>query len=234
MHKPWPKVSSAPVVSQTRGSSAVRGRYAATVSGSRALILTIAGGVVTFATMGLLTLFGPTPLGNAAPGCPVGQVIGVNLLCEPIFGPGDGLAAPPPPINPELPHAPAPPCAPGKVLSGVLCVPDRSAAPPEAAPPPVVAAPHPVKPVIVPRRPAPPRVVPVHRPVPAAPAPPMVPAAPPVELAPVDTPVPLPAPVDEPVTADTPAPAAPPEVSSDCPNQPQPSAVAIEVGVAQS
>jgi hypothetical protein len=195
--------------------------------GTRALILTIVGGAVTFITMGLLTILGPAPVVHATPGCPVGQVVGVDLLCEPIVA-----TAPPPPQ-----------CSPGRMLSGLLCVDDPSARPvsPVASSrvTPVVARSHhfvaaPVvrrSPLVVPRRLAP--VVITSVPVPVRVVPPMVATAPPVMVAPVIEP----APVVEPVVAVTPVSGvstSKPSASSACPTQRPRPVVGIEVEVVQS
>jgi hypothetical protein len=189
------------------------------MTGSRGLVLAIAGGSVTFATMGLLTVFAPAT--DAAAPCPVGQVIGARLVCEPIFTPGDGL----PPVA-----AVTPVCQPGRVLSGLLCVPDRSVAPPVAAPPPVVATPPRSAPVVI----APRRVAPVRRPEPVVvprPAAPVV-AAPRPEPAPAPLPAPVvepePVPLPEPVTEPTPV------TDPDCPNRPIGVTVTAEVVISPS
>lgn len=172
--------------------------------------------LAALASVGTVAAMVAVPAAATADPCPVGQTVGGNVLCEPIFTPGDGLAAPPPPGlgGPPLRVAPVmPPCQPPKVLSGVLCV---EVGPPVAAPPPVVVVPPaPVAPSVMPAPPH--RVTPVPLPRPR-PLPPLVrqPVAPPRPATPPAlTP---PAPVE-------PAPVTP--VAQDCP--PQEALVTIRV-----
>jgi hypothetical protein len=153
--------------------------------------------VIVVAAVGTLAAAIAVPAVATADPCPVGQAVAGNLLCEPIFTPGDGLGAPPAPLAPR-----APACLPPKVLSGLLCVeigrpvvPPPVVAPPAPAAPPVVAPPrHRTEPVPLPRpRPAPPVVRhPVPPPAPARPRPTPPALTPP---APVESP---PSPVVEP------------------------------------
>jgi hypothetical protein len=174
--------------------------------------------LAALASVGTVAAMVAVPAAATADPCPVGQIVGGNVLCEPIFTPGDGLAAPPPPgLGGPPPRAVpvVPPCQPPKVLSGVLCV---EVGPPVAAPPPMVVPPAPVAPPVMaqPVHRAPVRPVPLPRPHPIV----RQPVAPPRHAAtlPALTPPAPPAPVES-------APAAP--VAQDCP--PQEALVTIRV-----
>jgi ribonuclease E len=167
------------------------------------------------ASVGTVAAMVAVPAAATADPCPVGQIVGGNVLCEPIFTPGDGLAAPPPPGlgGPPRVVPVTPPCQPPKVLSGVLCV---EVGPPAAAPAPVVVAPP--APVALPARATPPhRVTPVPLPRPH-PLPPLVRQS-------VAPPRPAPPPALTPPAPVEPAPTAP--AVQDCP--PQEALVTIRV-----
>jgi hypothetical protein len=170
--------------------------------------------VIVVAAVGTLAAAIAVPAVATADPCPVGQAVAGNLLCEPIFTPGDGLGAPPLPVAPPAPRAPA--CLPPKVLSGLLCVEIGPPAPPQE---PVHNEPTPSHPSHINTSPAvsgtaaPHRATPVPLPRPR-PAPPVVrhPVPPPAPVRPRPTPPALtpPAPVESP-----PSPVV--EPAQDCP-----------------